>query len=59
MQKSSLVPRPSSAPFSWLHTWPLNCPEKREKASSTSSNRSIMTHVDSVLVIMATCPHVK
>jgi len=29
---TSLVPRPSPAPFSWPHTWPLNCPEKREKA---------------------------
>jgi len=29
----SLVPRPSPAPFSWLHTWPLNCPGKREMAS--------------------------
>ena len=30
--KSSLVPRLSPAPFSWPHTWPLNRPEKREKA---------------------------
>ena len=29
---NSLVPRPSPAPFSWPHTWPLNHPEKREKA---------------------------
>ena len=28
----SLVPRPSPAPFSWPHTWPLNHPEKQEKA---------------------------
>jgi len=28
----SLVPRPSPAPFSWSHTWPQNCPEKRKKA---------------------------
>jgi len=27
----SLVPRPSPAPFSWLHTGPLNHPEKRQK----------------------------
>ena len=28
----SLIPRPSPALFSWPHMWPLNCPEKREKA---------------------------
>ena len=32
MHEPSLVPRPSPAPFSWLHTWPLNRLEKREKA---------------------------
>jgi len=29
----SIVPRPSLAPFSWPHTWPLNRPEKRGKAA--------------------------
>ena len=61
---SSLIPRPSPAPFSWLYTWPLNRLEKQEKAwyifyiikpqvdSIMTYVDSIMTYVDSVSVIM-------
>ena len=59
--RRSLVSRPPPAPFRWPYTWRLNRPEKRRRPgiSSTSSNRKVdstMTYVDSVSVIMATCP---
>lgn len=52
----NLIPRPSPAQFSWPHTWPLNCSEKREKAWYIFYVKmdSIMTYVESVSEIMAT-----
>jgi len=62
----SLIPRPSPVPFSWPHTWPLNRPEKREKAWYNFYIIKLQgrwtwswCNVDPVSVIMATYTHTR